>query len=135
MDSQKHVVLVSGHSFVKGYKLFLENKLKVIHEHEPVETFAAQYLRVSSRVDQIYFEGDSGACIMDDFRLPCFKLRNLKPAVYILDIASNDIALGFSTDSICAALVDTSQILINKYGVRHVKICSCLRRERKLGQL
>ncbi len=132
---KKHSVLILGYSFVKGLNNTSPNKRLACQSNYPTETFVLEFLHISKHINQIYFEDDSGACIMDDFRLLSFLLRNIKPSIVIIDIVSNDIAHNYSTASICAAIIDTARILKDKYHVKHIKICSCIRRERNIGKL
>ena len=135
MSESKSTVIVIGHSFVYGFCQYLKNKLVASHSHDTLEVYAANYLNLNNKVDQVLFMGESGATIMDDFRLPTFLLRICKPTIVILDIGTNDIVLGHSTSSICAALVDTATHLRELFNVSQVLICSCLRRERCFGNL
>ncbi len=103
--------------------------------HLPMEAFAPQYLRLSHLVNNIFFDGESGAGVIDDFSLSPFLLRNNKPSIVIMNIVSNDIVRGYPIQSISAALKNTAIILRDQYHVGHVKICSILRRKMCLGRL
>ncbi len=93
MTSNNCVVLVIGHSFVQGFGKHIDIKRRDSHSIQSLESFAKNYLRVSGKVDLVKFIGDSGATVMDDFGLPGFILRNMKPKVVICEC--NDIRFQF----------------------------------------
>ncbi len=72
---------------------------------------------------------------MDEFSLSSFRLRNNKPALSIIDLGYNNIVRGYSIKSITAESIDHALILrdLFKVLVGHVKICSCLRRDKYVG--
>lgn len=131
----KITVILIGHSFVRRVKIFLQNIIRENHIQLPVESYAPQYFGLDHFVEQIIFDGESGAGVMDDFTIPNFKLKNHKPHVAVVELASNDVARGFSVKSICAALIDTALMLRDRYAVQQIVVCSCLRRNRRIGAL
>ncbi len=90
-------------------------------------------MMISNRVDQLFFSGTSGAQIMEEFSV--FTLRNNTTSLVIIDVESNDLANGFSVKDIVRTLIDVAIIMVEQYKVQHVKICSCLMRENRIGNL
>ncbi len=95
-EVQEATVIVCGHSYVKRIGKILDEKRDEEKSHLPMEAFAPQYLKLSQLVNNIFFDGESGAGVMDDFSLLPFLLRNNKPSVVIMDIGSNDIVILFN---------------------------------------
>ncbi len=127
-----NTVFVWGHSFVRNYRKYLENHDK---SDFPIETYAAQHIKVSDKFDQVHFCGTSGAKIMEVISIPNFKLRNFRPELVIMDIGTNDLAAGYKIRNIVQAILDLVLTFIQTYHVKQVIICSCLKREHGLRNL
>ncbi len=61
--------------------------MKILKSEYPIETFIPEYLNISDKVEQVFLFGESGATIMDEFRLPVFALWASNGRDFIIMIA------------------------------------------------
>ncbi len=59
---------------------------KLNKSNYPIETIANQYLKVSNKIEQVYFSGMPGAKVMEDLSIAVYKLRVNRPSLVIMDI-------------------------------------------------
>lgn len=124
------VALILGHSFVRGAH---DHAANVARSYSPQEL--ARHFQVHHLCHELHFHGQRGAMAITDSPFPLSRtvIRNVQPDFVILDLGTNDLALGKSPLEVAVELLDIAKILIANYRVKHVTLCSIINRASRLS--
>ncbi len=136
----KPYAIILGHSFVQS----LQDHFFYIHantnEMADYESYCARELEVSHKIERVFLVGWRGAKVLPSptqsyvpFTLPHKFLSELLPEIAILELGSNDIAVGHDPHEVAAAIIGLAQQLRETYKVPVVKICSVLDRDNSVN--
>ena len=86
---------------------------------------------LESHVSEVHHYGIRGG-LSRNFPIPVTLLDQLKPVVVIIDLGTNDLARAKLSPSqvlkVAMDIIKMGKVLIDKAGVTHVVVCSCLNR-------
>ena len=121
------VGIVIGHSFVHGLLKHLTQ------DSSPSPTNIAHRLRLSQILAGLHLYGERGARVCSrSYHLPHRLLQTVKPDFVILDLGTNDIALGAAPFDVASKIISLAETLRTRYFVNHIMVCSLIERNRHL---
>ena len=126
-------IAICGHSFVASLQHFITNKYIESKSDLNFHRYAAHHLQVAGLASHVFFHGESGAKIMENFHLPAQLLAHNKVDILLLDIGTNDVVnQNVDTREIADQIFAHAEAARDLFNVRAVVIFSVIKRENGL---
>ena len=121
--------VILGHSFIQGLLQHYEHSWTghpSLFEHQ-----VAKNLEISCNVKRVFLFGKNGATV-ESLELPWTLLRNVHPAIILLDLGTNDLVMGVTPDVLAGFLVNLARTCRDAFNAV-VVILSVIPREGNLA--
>ena len=126
-------IALSGHSFVVSLYQHIQNQHKQAKSVQEFPRYASHHLQVAGMAKHIFFHGQSGAKITENFHLPVSLLSQHNPDILILDIGTNDVTNpNLDVQVIADQIMAHAEAACELFKVRLVVITSVIMREKGL---